>query len=178
MRAVNAFFYGEQLVTIRQTLIAALIAFAAAGCSGGQAPDDGGAEPATTDTPDDGPEPAGFERTPAPADARLYFVSPADGAVLESPVRVEFGLENMDVVPAGTMQPMAGHHHVIVDADLPPFDMPIPADENHIHFGDGSSTAMLELEPGEHRLQLLLGDHIHVPHDPPVYSEPIKITVE
>lgn len=165
-------------MTIRYTLMAALFALAATGCSGGEAPDDGGADRPVADKPDGGTETAGFERTPAPADARLYFVTPADGDVLSSPVRVEFGLDNMEVVPAGTMQAMAGHHHVIVDAELPPFDMPIPADANHIHFGDGSSTAVLELEPGEHTLQLLLGDHIHVPHDPPVYSEPITITVE
>lgn len=120
----------------------------------------------------------GLSRTASPADARVYFVTPADGATVTSPVRVEFGLDGMDVVPAGTQQPMSGHHHVIIDTELPPFDLPIPADANHVHYGDGSTSTELTLEPGEHRLQLLLGDHLHIPHAPPVYSDPITITVE
>jgi hypothetical protein len=73
---------------------------------------------------------------------------------------------------------MSGHHHVLIDAELPAMDMPIPADANHVHFGDGSSTTELTLEPGEHTLQLLFADHLHIPHDPPVYSDRITITVE
>jgi hypothetical protein len=84
----------------------------------------------------------------------------------------------MSVAPAGDSTPMSGHHHVLIDAELPAMDMPIPADANHVHFGDGSSTTELTLEPGEHTLQLLFADHLHIPHDPPVYSDRITITVE
>ncbi|MDZ7644440.1 MAG: DUF4399 domain-containing protein [Woeseiaceae bacterium] len=121
---------------------------------------------------------SGMPRSDAPADARLYFITPEDGATVSSPVSVEFGLDDMEVVPAGTDKPASGHHHIIVDTDLPPMDMPIPADENHIHFGDGSTSTELDLEPGEHTLQLLLGDALHIPHQPPVVSERITITVE
>lgn len=117
-------------------------------------------------------------RSPAPADARVYFIEPADGDVVSSPVSVVFGLDGMSLVPAGTEAPASGHHHLIVDEPLPPADQPIPADDNHIHFGTGAESASVDLPPGEHTLQLLLGDHLHIPHEPPVASEPIRIIVE
>lgn len=109
---------------------------------------------------------------------RLYFIAPEDGAVLESPVKVKFGLSGMGVAPAGVDVNNTGHHHLLVDTDLPPLDKPIPSDENHIHFGGGQTETTLELEPGRHTLQLLLGDHTHVPHDPPIASRKITITVK
>ncbi|MDX1500014.1 MAG: DUF4399 domain-containing protein [Woeseiaceae bacterium] len=118
------------------------------------------------------------ERRTAPANARVYFVTPADGATVSSPVTVEFGIEGMTVVRAGEDMPDSGHHHLLVDTDPPDFGMPIPADASHIHFGDASTSTRLELEPGEHTLQLLLGDHRHIPHDPPVLSDRITIMVE
>jgi hypothetical protein len=84
----------------------------------------------------------------------------------------------MDLVPAGQQAEHSGHHHVLVDTGLPDLDLPVPADERHIHFGDGSSSTELVLEPGEHTLQLLFADHLHIPHDPPVYSEVITVMVE
>ena len=121
---------------------------------------------------------AALPRSTAPQGVRLYFKEPTDGAVVTSPVHIEFGLDGMDVVPAGTQAPMGGHHHVSIDSELPPFDLPIPADAHHVHFGDGSTATDTELAPGKHTLQLLLGDHLHIPHQPPVYSETITITVE
>lgn len=121
---------------------------------------------------------SGIPRTPAPEGAVLYFITPADGAEVESPVTVRFGLKHMGVAPAGVDFPKTGHHHLIVDAPLPPLDLPIPADANHVHFGGGQTQITLELEPGTHELQLLLGDRNHVPHDPPVHSERIAITVK
>jgi hypothetical protein len=117
-------------------------------------------------------------RTPAPEGAEVYFISPRDGAVVSSPVLVQFGLKNMGVAPAGTQAEGTGHHHLIVDAELPPLDQPIPTDDHHRHFGKGQTEALIELPPGKHTLQLLLGDFAHVPHDPPVASERITITVE
>ena len=117
-------------------------------------------------------------RSTAPADARVFFVMPSDGDVVASPVVVEFGIEGMSVVPAGQAQADSGHHHVIVDKELPPMDLPIPKDANHVHFGEGNTRAELTLEPGQHTLQLLFADHLHIPHDPPVKSERITITVE
>ncbi len=122
--------------------------------------------------------PAAFTRKPAPAGATAYIISPSDGDVVSNPVRVVFGLKGMGVAPAGVPRPDAGHHHLLVDTELPPLDLPIPADEHHLHFGMGQTETELTLEPGTHRLQLLLGDELHVPHDPPVMSEPITITVE
>jgi hypothetical protein len=117
-------------------------------------------------------------RTAAPAGARVFFITPADGDTVSSPVTVEFGIEGMSVARAGDATADSGHHHLIVDADLPDLGQPIPADARHIHFGDGSSSTQLELEPGEHTLQLLLGDYRHVPHEPPVISERITVIVE
>ncbi|MDX1454087.1 MAG: DUF4399 domain-containing protein [Gammaproteobacteria bacterium] len=111
-------------------------------------------------------------------ETELYFVSPADGAVVSGPVKVIFGLRGMGVAPAGVARDNTGHHHLLIDTGLPPLDQPIPSDAQHRHFGGGQTEVVLELEKGTHTLQLLLGDHNHVPHDPPVVSEQITITVE
>ncbi|MGB1952248.1 MAG: DUF4399 domain-containing protein [Marinobacter sp.] len=117
--------------------------------------------------------------TPAPEDAAVYFVSPMDGQTVSSPVTVRFGLEGLGVAPAGVERDSTGHHHLLVDVDdLPAMDQPVPADDRHIHFGGGQTQTTLELSPGEHTLQLLVGDHLHVPHEPPVMSDKITITVE
>ena len=118
-----------------------------------------------------------YERAASPENARLYFISPADGETLDSPVTIRFGLSGMGVAPSGVARDKTGHHHLLVDTDLPALDAPIPADANHVHFGGGQSEATVELEAGTHTLQLLLGDANHVPHDPPVASERIAITV-
>jgi hypothetical protein len=83
----------------------------------------------------------------------------------------------MGVAPAGIEKANTGHHHLIIDEALPPFDQPIPSDFNHLHFGAGQTEAMVTLPLGTHRLQLLLADENHVPHDPPIFSKPIQVTV-
>lgn len=116
-------------------------------------------------------------RSPAPEGAKLYFISPTDGETVSSPVTVRFGLSGMGVAPAGTQMENTGHHHLLIDVDeLPPLDTPVPSDDNHKHFGGGQTETSIELTPGKHSLQLLLGDTGHLPHDPPVMSE--KITIE
>jgi hypothetical protein len=107
----------------------------------------------------------------------VYFISPRDGERVTSPVLVRFGLRHLGVAPAGVEFPGTGHHHLVVNAPLPPLDAPIPADEHHRHFGKGQTETSIALPPGRHTLQLLLGDHLHRPHDPPVYSEVITIEV-
>lgn len=117
--------------------------------------------------------------TPAPDGAVVYFVTPLDGQTVNSPVTVRFGLDGLGVAPAGVELEKTGHHHLLVNVDaLPALDKSIPADERHIHFGGGQTQTTLELAPGEHTLQLLVGDHLHVPHEPPIMSEKITITVE
>jgi hypothetical protein len=116
-------------------------------------------------------------RTPAPADARVYFVGLQDGSVLPQKATIHFGLVNMGVAPAGIEKSNTGHHHLLIDAKLPPLDQPIPNDFNHLHFGAGQSEATVDLPLGKHTLQLLLGDANHIPHNPPVMSKPIEITV-
>jgi hypothetical protein len=118
-------------------------------------------------------------RSPSAEDARIFFANLENGDTVSSPFNVEFGLEGMDVVPAGTEQEYSGHHHLIIDQDeLPALDMPIPADSLHVHFGKGQTSTELALSPGQHTLQIVLGNHLHIPHDPPVVSEKITITVE
>jgi hypothetical protein len=117
-------------------------------------------------------------RTPAPADAKVFFIDLKDGSKLPVKSVVKFGISGMEVVPAGTEKTNSGHHHLLVDAPLPPLDHEIPSDPNHLHFGRGQTSVELTLAPGEHTLQLLLADHQHVPHDPPVMSNAIKVTVE
>ena len=136
--------------------------------------------------PQSSPEPAApaaaapeaLPRSASKEGASVFFISPADGETLTNPVRVEFGIEGMDVVRAGENQPHSGHHHLLIDTGLPAMDLPIPADDHHVHFGDGSTSTEITLPPGEHSLQMLLGDYLHIPHDPPLASEVITITVE
>lgn len=110
--------------------------------------------------------------------ARAYIISPEDGETVSSPVTVRFGLSGAGVAPAGVQREQTGHHHLLINAkQLPDMDKPIPADDQHRHFGGGQTEVTIELSPGEHKLQLLLGDHSHVPHNPPVLSEPITIKV-
>ena len=119
---------------------------------------------------------ADIERTPAPEGARVYFIQPTDGATVPQTFSVKFGLENMGVAPAGTDKPATGHHHLLIDQELPPFDQPIGGDV--MHFGGGQTQTEVTLPPGTHTLQLILGDMKHVPHDPPIYSEQITVNVE
>ena len=120
----------------------------------------------------------GIPRSERPEEARIYFISPSAGETASSPVVVRFGLSGMGVAPAGIDKKHTGHHHLVVDAELPPANLPIPKSERYRHFGGGQTEVTLDLAPGEHTLQLMLGDHLHVPHDPPVVSERITITVE
>jgi hypothetical protein len=119
------------------------------------------------------------DRTPAPKNVKLYIIWPPDGAVIKGgKLWVRMGLRNAGVAPKDTDMANVGHHHLLIDTDLPPLDQEIPSDRNHLHFGGGQTEARLEdLSPGQHTLQLLLGDHNHVPHDPPIYSKKITITV-
>ena len=118
-----------------------------------------------------------IELSPSPTNASVYFISPKNEESLNGKVNVKFGLKNFGVAPAGIQIQNTGHHHLIIDAELPPFNMPIPADKNHVHFGKGQTEVELELSKGEHTLQLLLGDYRHIPHDPPIYSKRIKIFI-
>ena len=117
-------------------------------------------------------------RTPAPAGAQAYIQSPANGATVTSPVTVRFGLRGIGVAPAGVETPNTGHHHLLIDVtDMPSFDAPLPANDNVRHFGGGQTEVELDLAPGQHTLQLVLGDALHRPHNPPVMSDRITITV-
>ena len=123
--------------------------------------------------------PAAPARTPAPANAMVYFLLPANGATVSSPVTIRFGLRGMGVAPAGVTNPNTGHHHLLIDVDtVPPDNLPIPNDANHRHFGLGQTETELALPQGQHTLQLVLGDALHIPHQPPVVSEKITITVQ
>ncbi|NML96709.1 DUF4399 domain-containing protein [Paraburkholderia sp. RP-4-7] len=118
------------------------------------------------------------EQTPSPPGAEEYIIWPSDGAVIHGgKLWVRMGLRNMGVCPKGVAVPNTGHHHLLIDTDLPPLDQEIPSDRNHLHFGAGETDARIELPPGKHTLQLILGDQNHVPHVPPVYSKKITITV-
>ena len=122
---------------------------------------------------------AGGSSAEAEKGAKVYILSPENGATVSSPVTVRFGLSGMGVAPAGVERAKTGHHHLLINVDeLSDLSKPIPADENHRHFGGGQTEVILELPPGEHRLQLLMGDHFHIPHNPAVLSEPITITVK
>ncbi|VUD53088.1 hypothetical protein TDB9533_01764 [Thalassocella blandensis] len=114
----------------------------------------------------------------SPKNAKVFIKEPADGATVQNPVKVVFGIENMMLMPAGVPHSDSGHHHLLVDVKtLPEAGKSIPADDQHIHFGKAQTETTLNLAPGKHTLQLMLGDHLHMPHNPPVVSKKITITV-
>jgi hypothetical protein len=118
-------------------------------------------------------------REPSPAGARVYIVTPSDGAKIKGPVTVVFGLEGMGVAPAGIKFDNTGHHHLLIDSDVPAdLSQPLPATEKIVHFGKGQTETTLTLPPGKHTLQLVFADMLHVPHQPAVISKKIMITIE
>ena len=118
--------------------------------------------------------------TPAPGDAKVYFINIRDGDTVNSPLTIRFGLSGMGIAPAGTEVPNTGHHHLIIDEKIEgeALNEAIPVDEHHMHFGKGQTEASVTLAKGSHTLQLVLGDWSHVPHKPPVMSDRITINVE
>ncbi len=164
-------------MTIRQLFVATAVGLLVTACAQ--------EEPAEIPEPAAGPmsEPAAAPaaaamlRTAAPAGAAAYIVEPSDGATVSSPVRVAFGLTGAGIAPAGVEAPNTGHHHLIIDTRLASYDLPIPADAQHVHFGGGQTEATIELPPGRHELQLVLGDHLHIPHEPPIMSDIVTIEV-
>jgi hypothetical protein len=121
-----------------------------------------------------------FAETPSPPGAAVYFINLKDGDTVTSPFKIQFGLTGMGVAPAGSQNPNTGHHHVLIDTQLTPEQMkqPIPADAQHRHFGGGQTEVVLTLPPGRHTLQLVLADGAHIPHEPPVVSPVINVTVK
>jgi Domain of unknown function (DUF4399) len=125
-------------------------------------------------------------QTASPAGAQVYFVNIQDGATVTSPVKIVMGLTGMGVAPAGVEKANTGHHHILIDrpaigkakGGAAEFQENIIADDNHRHFGNGQTEMMLELKAGTHTLQLVLGDHNHIPHNPPIASPVITITVK
>lgn len=114
----------------------------------------------------------------APKGARVYFLSPQDGSVVPQTFTVKFGLYGMGVAPAGVDKKNTGHHHLLIDVkDMPDLTLPLPSSDNIVHFGGGQTETMITLPSGEHTLQLLLGNHFHVPHKTPVMSKKITVTV-
>ena len=130
-------------------------------------------------------------KSEAPANAGVYFVQPTDGATVNETFKVVFGLRNMGVAPAGvekagTIESLGGEirfsqrvDDLLIDTDVPSdLSKSLPATDQIRHFGGGQTETEITLSPGKHTLQLLVGDHMHVPHNPPVVSEKITVMVE
>lgn len=121
---------------------------------------------------------AGVPRSPSPPGSYVYIGWPNDGETIRSThVKVWFGTRNFGVAPAGTSMPNTGHHHLLIDTDMPKLDEAIPNDKKHLHFGGGQTETVVDLAPGTHTLQLLMGDGNHIPHNPPLASKKITIHV-
>lgn len=160
-------------MTIRTALCLTGAAFLIAACS----PPETSAPAASAPMPAPAPATPAVTRTPSPPGAMAYIIEPANGARVTSPVRVLFGLKGAGVAPAGVETANTGHHHLLIDTSLASNDQPIPADAQHVHFGLGQTETTVELTPGRHTLQLMLGDHLHIPHEPPIASSVITIEV-
>ncbi len=120
------------------------------------------------------------DRTPSPAGAKVYIISPKNGETVTSPVTVKFGVKGMAVVPAGTKQDNSGHHHLLIDTDVPSdLSLPLPSvPDKVVHFGKGQTETTVTLPPGKHTLQLVFADANHIPHNPAVISKKITVTAK
>jgi hypothetical protein len=160
---------------MRRALAVTLVVLSLAACGDGSTP----STDASHETHKEGaPSADALPRTPSPAGAKVWLIEPKDGAVVKNPVTVKFAVEGMKVAPAGTDEPDSGHHHLLIDTKLGDYDAPIPADDQHKHYGKGQTEATIELAPGKHTLQDVFADKNHIPFEPPVQSAPITITVE
>ncbi len=160
---------------MRRALAVTLVVLSLAACGDSSTP----STDASHETHKEGaPSADALPRTPSPAGAKVWLIEPNDGAVVKNPVTVKFAVEGMKVAPAGTDEPDSGHHHLLIDAKLGDYDAPIPADDQHKHYGKGQTEATIELAPGKHTLQDVFADKNHIPFEPPVQSAPITITVE
>ena len=111
------------------------------------------------------------------ADPKVYFINLEDGDRVESPFLIQFGLSGMGIAPAGTDRANTGHHHLLINVNDIDLSKPIPSSSNHIHFGGGQTESLVDLMPGNYSMQLVLGDMTHTPHNPPIISQRINITV-
>ena len=111
------------------------------------------------------------------ANPKVYFINLEDGDRVESPFLIQFGLSGMGIAPAGTDRSNTGHHHLLINVDDIDLSKPIPSSSNHIHFGGGQTESFVDLMPGDYSMQLVLGDMTHTPHNPPIISQRINITV-
>jgi hypothetical protein len=117
-------------------------------------------------------------RSPSPPGAKVWIIEPKDGATVKNPITVQFGVEGMKLVPAGTDEPDSGHHHLLIDTKIEDYNAPIPAEAQHVHYGKAQTEGTIELSPGKHTLQDVFADKNHIPHEPPVQSDVVTITVE
>ena len=121
----------------------------------------------------------GLSKSLSNPDAEVFIISPLNKEIVSSPVEIIFGITNMTVAPAGIKKELSGHHHLVIDTDvLPNLSRPIPSNEKHLHFGKGQTRTSIDLKSGTHTLQLIFGDYVHIPHDKPLISKKITITVE
>ena len=119
----------------------------------------------------------------ASENAKVFIVEPTDNQIFTieqaKKINVVFGSKNILIKPAGELVPNSGHHHLLINVDLlPDLSMPIPASDQFIHFGKGQQSTVIDLPKGRHKLQLILGNHVHIPHKPPVMSDPIYVEVK
>jgi len=121
----------------------------------------------------------GLSKSLSNPDAEVFIISPLNKEIVSSPVEIIFGITNMTVAPAGIKKELSGHHHLIIDTNiLPNLSRPIPSNEKYLHFGKGQTRTFIDLKSGTHTLQLIFGDYMHIPHDKPLISKKITITVE
>lgn len=160
------------------TLLLTATALLAACSRSEPAPAEAPAAPAAAAPAPTAAAPASLTSEAPPENARVYFADLANGAEVSSPLLVKFGVEGIAVAPAGSTEPATGHHHLVIDAELPAYDQPIPADAHYVHFGKGQTETTIELTPGPHTLQMVFANGVHVPFNPPLVSEKITVTVK
>lgn len=105
------------------------------------------------------------------------FVSPKNGAVVQSPFKVAFEVKGMKIAPAGEMAKGTGHHHLLINAAPMPEGTPVPFDESHLHFGKGQTETEVTLAPGRYKLTLQFANGAHQSYGKKM-SKTIEVTVK
>ncbi len=96
-----------------------------------------------------------------PEGAKVFFANIQDGDVVTSPLKIEFGVEGMEVEPAGELHQGMGHHHLLINGQPLASGTVVPADSVNIHYGKGQIETEIELTPGEYKLVMQFADGYH-----------------
>ncbi len=153
------------------------LSLAAVACQNQASQEESSSQENNSTTSEESNETPANQQPTAPADAKVFFANLSDGDTLESPFLVEFGVEGMEVEPAGEVHEGKGHHHIIINNQYIEFGGTVPSDSVNIHYGGGQTSDSLDLNPGKYTLTMQFADGWHRSYGKQL-SKTIKVMVK